>query len=176
MSLPKRKNDIKVYQDNKHGQPEEVTGNRQALLDKITKSDTFLPDSVLHDDLDGGMLDFVKKNFKVVTDGKEFLIVDKILTNQRWAEFSNNWEFSDDDDNITLPFIVLVRKPDPQPGTNPITYRTIPDRRNFHYQTVKKLESDGTIGADVYTIPQPVAVDISFDVTIACNKFRDLNK
>lgn len=177
MALPKKtKNDIQVYLDNKHGQPEDVTGNRQALLDRITKSDVFLPDSVLHDDLDAGMLDFVKKHFVVISDGTQIPVVDKILTIQRWAEFSNNWEFSDNDDNITLPFIVLVRKPDPQPGTNPATYYTIPERRNFHYQTIKKIDSNGVIGADVYKIPQPVAVDISFDVTIVCNKFRDLNK
>lgn len=177
MALPKKtKNDIQIYEDNKYGQPEDVTGNRQALLDRITKSDVFLPDAVLHDDLDAGMLEFVKSNFVVVSDGTQIPVVDKILTIQRWAEFSNNWQFSDSDDNITLPFIVLIRKPDPQPGSNPTTYRTIPDRRNFHYQTIKKVDSNGVVGADVYKIPQPVAVDISFDVTIVCNRFRDLNK
>lgn len=177
MALPKKtKNDIQIYEDNKYGQPENVTGNRQALLDRITKNDAFLPDAMLHDDLDAGMLDFVKNNFVVVSDGEQIPVVNKILTIQRWAEFSNNWQFSDSDDNITLPFIVLIRKPDPQPGSNPTTYRTIPDRRNFHYQTVKKVDSNGVVGADVYKIPQPVAVDISFDVTIVCNRFRDLNK
>jgi hypothetical protein len=32
------------------------------------------------------------------------------------------------------------------------------------------------MGADVYKIPQPTAVDITYDVTIVCTKFRDLNK
>jgi hypothetical protein len=32
------------------------------------------------------------------------------------------------------------------------------------------------MGADVYKIPQPVAVDISYEVTIVCQKFRDLNR
>jgi hypothetical protein len=31
------------------------------------------------------------------------------------------------------------------------------------------------MGADVYKIPQPVPVDIGFDVTIVCTKFRDIN-
>ena len=177
MALPKKsKNDIQIYEDNKYRQPENITGNRQALLDRITKSDVFLPDAVLHDDLDAGMLDFIKSNFVVISDGTQIPVVDKILTIQRWAEFSNNWQFSDSDDNITLPFIVLIRKPDPQPGSNPTTYRTIPNRRNFHYQTIKKIDSNGVIGADVYKIPQPVAVDISYNVTIVCNRFRDLNK
>ena len=44
---------------------------RQELLNSITKGDSFLPDSVLHDDLDMGMLDFVKENFQIVTDGQK---------------------------------------------------------------------------------------------------------
>ena len=148
---------------------------RQELLDRITKSDSYLPDSILHDDLDGGMLDFVKNNFVVVSDGNKIPIIPKILTIQRWGEFANNWEFSNDDGNVELPFIAVIRKPDVQPGTNPVTQRTIPDRRTFHYATVPTW--NGTqVGADIYKMPQPVAIDITFEVTIVCNKFRDLNK
>ena len=32
------------------------------------------------------------------------------------------------------------------------------------------------MGADIYKMPQPVAIDISYEVTIVCTKFRDLNK
>ena len=169
MPLPKRKNDIKVYAG------KELLKRRQELLDKITKSDTFLPDSVLHDDLDLGMLNFVKGNLKIISDGEQIPVIPQILTVQRWSEISNNWTFSDEDRNIKLPFISVIRKPDVQPGTNPAIQRTIPDRRTFHYATVPTW--NGTqMGADVYKIPQPIAVDISFDVVIVCQKFRDLNR
>ena len=55
MSLPKRKNNIKVYKEN------ELTERRNEMLNQIIKSDTFLPESVLHDDLDKGMLEYVMK-------------------------------------------------------------------------------------------------------------------
>lgn len=176
MGIPKRKNNIDVYGGAKESyQGEQVMERRQELLDRITKSDSFLPDSILHDDLDGGMLDFIKTNFVVISDGVQIPIIPKILTIQRWGEFANNWEFSDDDGNVKVPFIATIRKPDVQPGTNPATQRTIPDRRTFHYASVPTW--NGTqIGADVYKMPQPVAVDITFEVTIVCHKFRDLNK
>lgn len=174
MSTPKRKNNIKVY--NKVTElGKDVTDNRQMLLDRITKSDSYLPDSIYHDDLDIGMMDFVKENFIITTDGEQIPIIPKILTLQRWSEFTSNWQFSDDDGNVKLPFIAVIRKPEVQPGTNPVTQRTIPDRMSFYYASVPTW--NGTqIGADIYKIPQPVAVDISFDVTIICTKFRDLNK
>jgi hypothetical protein len=168
MGLPK-KNDIHVYTE------KEITERRQELLDQITKSDSYMPDSILHDDLDMGMLEFVKSNLKVISDGEQIPIIPKILTVQRWGEISNNWTFSDDDGNMKVPFIGVVRRPDVQPGTNPVVQRTIPDRRTFHYATVKTW--DGTkMGADIYKMPQPVAIDIGFEVTLVCQKFRDLNK
>lgn len=175
MGLPKRKNNIDIYGGKEYYQGKQVMDRRQGLLDRITKSDSYLPDSILHDDLDSGMLNFVKENFVIVSDGEKIPVIPRIMTIQRWGEFTNNWEFSDNDGNVKLPFIAVIRKPDVQPGTNPSIQRTIPDRRTFHYATVPTW--NGTqMGADVYKIPQPVAVDISFEVTIICTKFRDLNR
>jgi hypothetical protein len=175
MGIPKRKNNIDVYGGKEYYEGKQIVERRQELLDRITKSDSYLPDSILHDDLDGGMLSFVKENFVVTTDSKKIPVIPKILTIQRWGEFSNNWEFSDDDGNVELPFIAVIRKPDVQPGTNPVVQRTIPDRRTFYYASVPTWNGTQS-GADIYKMPQPVAVDITFDVTIICNKFRDLNK
>jgi hypothetical protein len=173
MGIPKRKNNIEVYTRTKD--MSEAPLRRQELLDRFTKADTNLPDSILHDDLDLGMLEFIKDNFKIVSDGETIPIIPKILTIQRWAELENSWEFVDEDRNIKLPFIAIVRQPDVQPGTNPVTQRTIPDRDTFFYASVPTW--DGTqVGADIYRIPQPVAIDITFEVTIVCTKFRELNK
>lgn len=169
MGIPKRKTDIQIYKG------KELTERRQELLEKITKSDSYLPDSILHDDLDSGMLDFIKNNFVIISDGSQIPVIPKILTIQRWAQIINTWEFSDDDGNLKVPFIGVIRRPDVQPGTNPSVIRTIPDRVQFHYASVATW--NGTqMGADVYKIPQPVAVDITFEVTIVCTKIRELNR
>ena len=165
------KKNIDVYV----GSKKELLPRRQELLDEITKSDTYLPDTILHDDLDKGMLEYVEKQFKVVSDNKVIPVIPRILTIQRWGEITNTWEYVDDDNNIQLPFISVVRKPDVQPGTNPSIQRTIPDRYRFHYATVKTWNG-GQLGADVYKIPQPIPVDITYEITIVCNKFRDLNR
>jgi len=175
MGLPK-KNNINVYrQVGTEPSSEELVPRRQELLDRITKSDTYLPDEILHDDLDMGMLEFVKSNLKVISDGTQIPIIPKILTIQRWGEITNTWTFSDEDGNMKVPFIGVIRKPDVQPGTNPNIQRTIPDRRQIYYATVKTWNGN-MAGADVYKMPQPVAIDIGFEVIIVCQKFRDLNK
>lgn len=169
MGIPKRKTDIQVYKG------KQLTERRQELLERITKSDSYLPDSVLHDDLDSGMMEFVNKNFVVISDGQQIPVIPKILTIQRWAQIMNTWEFSDDDGNLKVPFIGIIRRPDVQPGTNPSLIRTIPERMQFHYASVATW--NGTqMGADIYKIPQPVPVDITFEITIVCTKLRELNR
>jgi hypothetical protein len=175
MGIPKRKNDINVYGNKPVEYGSDVMDRRQELLNMITKSNSYLPESVLHDDLDMGMLDFIKENFEVISDGQKIPVVDKIMTIQRWGEFANNWSFSDDDGNPKIPLIAVIRKPDAQIGKHPSTIYTIPDRQTFYYATVPTWNGN-QMGADVYKIPQPVAVDLTFDVTIVCTKFRDLNK
>jgi hypothetical protein len=168
MGLP-RKTDIEVFKQ------KEILARRQELLDQITKSNTYLPDAILHDDLDKGMLEFVKSNLIVISDGVQIPIIPKILTVQRWGEITSTWTFADEDGNMKVPFIGVIRRPDVQPGTNPIVQRTIPDRRQVFYAAVQTFNGNQR-GADVYTMPQPVAIDIGFEVTIVCEKFRDLNR
>ena len=60
---------------------------RKQLAEFISEDGTFLPKSVLHADLDKGMLDFVKDKLKISVSGKGISVVDQILTIQRWAEF-----------------------------------------------------------------------------------------
>lgn len=169
MALPKKiKNNLKIYPK------KELIERRQEMLDEITKSDTFLPDPILHDDLDLGMLNYVKDRFKINSGNQPIPIIPRILTIQRWGEIAQSWSFMNDDNNIELPFIGVVRRPDVQPGTNPSLQRTIPNRKTFHYNTVPNW--NGNIqGADVYKIPQPVPIDITYDISIVCTKLRDLN-
>ena len=153
-----------------------VTPNRRKELSGlIDEHGTMLPKSVLHADLDRGMLDFVRDDLKTSVSGKKIPVIDRILTLQRWGEFSQTWSFSDKDKNVSLPFVVVVRKPDVQPGTNPSLQYTIPDRRQFHYAKVPTWDGNRK-GYDVYKIPQPVPVDVIYDIKIVCNRMRELNQ
>ena len=59
-------------------------------------------------------------------------------------------------------------------GTNPALIYNIPNRKQYFYATVPTWDGK-KIGADVYKIPQPVSVDIMYEVRLFCNRMRDLN-
>lgn len=151
-----------------------LSARREQLLEFINKDGTYLPQSVLHADLDLGMLEFVKSELKTTVSGKDINVVDKIITNQRWSQFTETWNFKDPDFNVQLPFITVVRLPEVKYGTNPSTQYTIPVRKQFYYATVPTWNGNQK-GFDVYTIPQPVPVDLNFQVKILCNRMRELN-
>lgn len=152
-----------------------LSERRRELSEFINKDGTYLPKSVLHADLDRGMLDFVKNDLKLVTAGNVVPMVDIILTTQNWSQFTETWTFTDKDLNPNPPFITVVRQPEVKYGTNPSLQYTIPNRKQFYYAIVPNWNGNQN-GADVYTIPQPVPVDINYSVKVVCNRMRELNQ
>jgi hypothetical protein len=172
MGLPK-KNNIKKHiplTEEKVGYP-----RREELLDKINRDGTYLPKSILHADLDGGMLEFVKNDLKTVVSGKIIPMIDILITTQNWSQFAQTWDIQNIDKNVEPPFISIVRIPEVKYGTNPSTVYTIPNRKQFFYAQVPTWDGQRN-GLDIYKIPQPVPVDITFQVKIVCNRMRELNK
>jgi len=148
---------------------------RRELLEKINKDGTFLPKSLLHADLDKGFLDFVKTDLELVVDGKKVPMVDILITTQNWAQFTETWNFQNIDKNAEPPFITVVRTPEVKFGTNPAVLYNIPNRRLYFYAQVPTWDGQRH-GFDMYRIPQPVPVDITYSVKIICNRMRELNR
>lgn len=169
MGLPKRKNNINVYP----GQT--LFNRRKELLEEITDQDSRLPEPILHSDLDKGFLEFARENFRFKLGSNELNMVDKILTIQRWGEISASNDFLDLDEKLELPFIAVVKRPDTQFGTNPSLQYTIPNRYPIYYRTVMNFDGN-RVGADIYKIPQPIPVDLFFDVYIITNRLREVNE
>ena len=152
-----------------------LSERREQLLEYIKEDGTYLPKSVLHADLDRGMLDFVKTELEVVTAGKIVPMLDVIITTQNWSQYLETWKFVDLDYNPSPPFITVVRTPEVKYGTNPSLQYTIPNRKQFYYASVPTWNGNEQ-GMDIYTIPQPVPVDINYSVKIICNRMRELNQ
>jgi hypothetical protein len=168
MPLPKIKKNIPLTSS------KTLLPRRQELVDKINRDGTYLPKSILHADLDGGFLNFVKTELKTVVDGKVIPMVDILVTTQNWSQFTETWNIQNIDKNTEPPFITVVRIPEVKFGTNPATLYNIPNRKQYFYAQVPTWDGQRH-GADIYKIPQPVPVDITYNVKIVCNRMRELN-
>lgn len=145
---------------------------RQEMLDDINYKGMYLPRGVMYEDMDKEFIDFIKSQINFTVEGERIPVI--FLTIQRWAEFTRTWEFTDEFKDLSVPFITIVRKPDVQEGTNQQGLWNIPGRPTFTYIRVPTFYA-GRKGVDVYKIPQPVSVDITYEVRIFANKMRTLN-
>lgn len=148
---------------------------RQEWLDGIADKGTFLPKGVLEEDMDQEFINFMNtdKRVSLTIDGQKVPII--FLTIQRWTEFTKTWEFSDEYKNIKLPFITVVRKPDIQQGQNQAGLWNIPGDRTYVYYKVPTWDGVRK-GIDLYKVPQPTPVDMTYEVRLFTNRMKDLNK
>jgi hypothetical protein len=146
---------------------------RQEILDNITDKATFLPRGVSEEDMDAAFIEYMNNDLSITLNGIKVPVV--FLTIQRWTEFTKTWSFSNEYENIKLPFITVVRRPDIQVGTNQAGLWNIPGGRTYTYMKVPTFDGSRK-GVDLYKIPQPTSVDITYEVRIFTNKMKDLNK
>ncbi len=145
---------------------------RQDILNNIANPGTYLPKSILHEDMDRDFIKYVEDDLSLVLGGNSVPVI--FLSIQRWAEFAKTWKFSDEYKNITMPFITIVRKPDAQVGTNYAGTFNVPGKPTFTYMKIPTW--DGNIKSyDIYKIPQPVSVDLNYEIRLFCTRMRDLN-
>ena len=145
---------------------------RQHLLDVISDGQGYLPRGITYEDMDREFIDFVKKDLEIVVEGVKVPVY--IVSIQRWYEFYTTWEKTDEFGNISLPFIVITRKIDIQKGTTHANNYNIPGFLTWGYMKVPTTDGNRE-GYDIYKIPQPIAVDVQYEVRFFTNKIRSLN-
>jgi hypothetical protein len=148
------------------------SGNAEAMKNMIVDNDAYLPKGVLHEDLDSGLKEFVINNLSITIDGNKVPVF--MMGIQKWNEFSQTWKFSDEYKNVKIPFINIVRLPDTKPGTNPSLIYNIPQGKTFTYAQVPTWDGNRK-GVDIYKIPQPIPVDINYEIRMFAYRQKDLN-
>jgi len=149
----------------------ELNNERVHLVEHIRQNESFLPKGVLHEDLDRGFVDFVNKDLKLTIDGKEVPVL--FISLQNWNEFTKTWQFADKYKNVQMPFITIVRNTNVK--LNDQMKYNIP---YLHKKSVVSIPvwNGNRNGYDIYEIPQPIRIDITYSVTIFVSRIRELNR
>lgn len=149
--------------------------NIQDRLDDTFENHNFLPQKLLMEDVNQGFFDLIKRPELTLDDprGIKRRVPVIFLDQELWAEKKKNWKYmtNENGEEISRPFIVIGRKA-PGRGSNPERY-TIPGRK-FNFLRVPIF--DGTLkGYTIYKIPQPVYVDMKYDVTFVTHYLEDVD-
>lgn len=154
-----------------------ITRNIDNFLNQSFQNFDYLPQRLLLEDMDDGLLTFIRSlEISVIDEKSNNRAVPVIfLTQERWAEFRNNFKFLRDEagQEITMPFMTLRRK-SVKPGENPLKRSTIPKKKKFTYLKVPNF--DGLVkGYDIYKVPQPPRIDIEYELRFFSHYMEDTN-
>lgn len=144
----------------------------EELMAKTDAKTKYLPRTIQLEDLDRVVFNYAnEEGMKAVIDGK--IVPVFYLDNDRWGEFSKTWKFMDDDKNVPTPYIT-VRRIDKQPGTRLGGKARVPQPRAFRYYTVPIMDEGEVINL-LFKIPEPVNVDLVYEVTLFTKYRVDVN-
>ena len=145
----------------------------QELMQATDVNTKYLPRTILLEDLDQGLFDYVNLDgMKLVIDNAP--VPTFYLDNDRWGEFSKTWKFMDNDKNVPTPYIT-VRRINKQAGTRLGTKYRIPQPRKFRYMNVPILDA-GEVIYLLFKMPEPTNVDLVYEVALFTKYRVDVNQ
>jgi hypothetical protein len=144
----------------------------EELMLKTDEKSTFLPRTILFEDIDTAIYNYVNDgNMALVIEGNRVPVI--YLNNERWGEFSKTWTHTDDDNNIISP-LITVRRTGKEKGTRLGTKYRIAQNAAFKYLDVPILD-DGQVILLRFKIPEPTNVDLTYDVRFFTRYMQDAN-
>lgn len=143
------------------------------LMLKTNPKHNYFPRTIKLRDIDAAAYDFVKnKDMKLILDGKDVPVF--YLTKERWGEFSKTWQYADNDQNVLTPYIT-VRKIRREQGTRLGDKKyTVAQHKTFGYFDVPILDEGQVINLR-FKVPQPVSVDVTYEVRLFSKFQNDVN-
>ena len=155
----------------------ESVGNerRYELLSDILQGGTFLPKTVVYKDIDEAFKKFVEEKLYFVSDEGKELPTMVLYSNQRFSEYTQSWEYTDDNKNLILNFKTVSRENNPQYGKIHNGLWNIPGEKFYLAKRQIVLDDNGSESLLDLRMKQPMAVDMNYKVSIFCTKYEMLN-
>lgn len=158
-----------------HSQSE---GNERKLdlLKDILQDGTFLPKPLLHKDIDEEFKRWVDQELKMVSDDGVILPTMTLFSNQRFSEYSQSWQYVDENKNLILNFKTVTREPNPKDGTIQGGLWNIPGEQWFLMKRQLVLDDNGSESILSLKMKQPLALDFKYKISIFTTKYEKINE
>lgn len=156
---------------------QKIYGNtvRKSYQKTILEKAPVFPKPLEYDDIDKAVFDFVDKEIDIVIDGA-LIPTYTLYSNQRFSEYTQMWEHSDEFGNLYLNFKTVNRDKNPSFGKNQGELWNIPGQRKYTLLQREVLEDNGTESYEIYTMKQPYAVDLSYTINFVTTTVDYLNQ
>lgn len=148
---------------------------RIGYQNRILEKAPIFPKPLEYDDIDKAIFDFVDTLIPIVVDGK-LIPTYTLYSNQRFSEYTQMWEHSDENGNLYLNFKTVNREKNPSFGANQGGLWNIPGQRKYTLLQRQVLDDNNTESYEIYTMKQPYAVDLKYTIGFITTTVDNLNK
>lgn len=140
----------------------------------ILQDAPIFPKPLEYEDIDNAMFNFVDEHIPMVIKGKSAPTF-TLYSNQRFSEYSQSWEHTDEDGNLLMNFKTISRENNPKPGEHQGGYWNIPGNKRHTLLIRDVLEDNGEEAYEIYSMGQPFAVDLTYRISIITDLFENIN-
>jgi hypothetical protein len=142
---------------------------------EILRDSTPLPKTLEYRDIDETFKEWVDKDLELVFEDTKLPTM-SLFSNQRFSEYMQSWQYTDENKNILMNFKTVTRDNNPQVGKNQGGSWNIPGDRFYTLKKEEVLNNNGKISYREYRIKQPKSVDLTYKISIVTNKYELLNE
>lgn len=140
----------------------------------ILNHSSITPKPLEYDDIDKAMFDFVD-SIDIVVNGKKCPTF-TLYSNQRFSEYTQTWQYTNEEGNLYLNFKTINRDKNPDFGGNQGELWNIPGERKYTYLIRDVLDDNGNESYEVHSVKQPFSVDLSYNINFVTNSFEKINE
>lgn len=148
---------------------------RMNLIKVAIGKGTALPNPVEYEDIDVAFKEWVEKDLYVSYEGNE-LPTQVLYSNQRFSEYLQTWQYTDENNNVLLNFKTITREFTPSFGKDQGNNYNIPGEPFFLMARQLAHEPSGKLYYIDYKMRQPFCVDLSYRLSIISNKIGLVNE
>lgn len=141
----------------------------------MLKDSTEFPKPVGYEDIDIAVREFVIEYIAKQMKTALFPVY-TLYSNQRFSEYSQTWEHTDNEGNLIMDFITLNRDSDPKVGMNQGGFWNIPGNRKYPMLVRNVLDDNGTESYEVFSMRQPYCVDLSYRINLMTITYENVNR
>jgi hypothetical protein len=148
---------------------------RASYYEEVFKDATSIPRTLEYRDIDETFKSWVDKELEVVFEDR-CLPTMSLFSNQRFSEYMQSWQYTDENKNILMNFKTVTRENNPQAGKHQGNSWNIPGDRFYTMKREEVLNDNGKISYRDYQVKQPKVVDLTYKVSIVTNKYELINE
>lgn len=130
---------------------------------------SYFPRSIGFEDIDKAVYDWFNTRDLEIENNKTPVF---FLTHEKWGEFKKQWAYQVDEEYVPMPF-VTIRRIGFNRGRD--GQGRVPQPRRFTTYKVPVYAETGTTYRH-YRVPQPIRVDMSYEVRVLTHYISDINK